>query len=885
MKRFITSFIIGSFLIGMVFSAYVKVPKNQLKQYRLEPEALNNVDGNDASHTYPITYPNTRNSGTFALIDSSMNGYGMVAANTRPLYVDVDNDLWFAVYRQFCGYPGETHGQMGSAYSYQSNGEDWDIFTNINYNGNPPWGGGGVGGTGVAQGRYPSALGTEDQPLAIWNEYTGDTSTGSLYGGRPYYAYDEFGWDGGSFSYPTDIDLLWDTDAKDLWVGSAAVSQADDGMYVVNVVYNDWTRGDRYLFHSEAYEDGYVVFGTEQKVIDEVADLVGGDDTGSFNTSPYISFTPDGLGMVGLIGLFLGADADASAVSNYHTGIFRLSDDHGASWYGGTSGDVSIGHASNNPSGLDYYFIPDNVWDDLVSTFPESIDDECEGTTHILDSFWSYYEDDMKVDIEGNPHFVVQVLPCESTEEGFCWYTEEAGLYHFTIDRDHIDNPGPVNSETGWNWSFVMRGDATWSFSDLTGDTYIWNNSSNLAFSKDDPNVVYVATNMATPGAAADPSVFDDPCYVTTMNDYPEWSEDIYVIKSEDGGSTWWNPLNVSNTPDETGGICPSGLPKCDPAETYPHTAQWGTDDEVYIMYQMPVWSVNDIGDLLGADFLNRVYAGTAVADDSNIPDYDFGSSCYGEPGDVTGDGIINVLDIVGLVNHILGLQLLDDTCAADYTGDTIVNVLDIVGLVNQILGIGRIDTNDDATYANINYNNSNLSVESDGCIQGVQLTLTHERNIDIDLEDYIVSDYNTIGNETVVLVVAGQSKSCVSEIGSINGDFEIKDVVLSNAHGDQVDGNNNLPVAVDFKVKVAGPNPFNPSTTLNVVVPSDGFVSVKIYNIVGQEVANLAEGFMNQNLDGYNLNWNASNLSSGVYLVRAESAGQVSFEKLMLLK
>ena len=41
----------------------------------------------------------------------------------------------------------------------------------------------------------------------------------------------------------------------------------------------------------------------------------------------------------------------------------------------------------------------------------------------------------------------------------------------------------------------------------------------------------------------------------------------------------------------------------------------------------------------------------------------------------------------------------------------------------------------------------------------------------------------------------------------------------------------------------------------------------------------------MAENFNGYTLNWNASNLASGVYLVRAEAAGQVSFEKLMLLK
>ena len=301
--------------MNIAFSSYVKVPKKQRKQYRFESAPTVQVEH---VQSMPIVYPNTRNGSNFALVDSSGNGYGMVAANTRPLFVDIENENWFTCYRQYAGEQ-TTHGQIGGAYS--SDGEDWSVYTNLNYNGNPPWGGGtgaGQGGLQTAQGRYPSALGTADQPLAIWNEYAANAanSNGSLYDGRPYYAYDEFGWDGGSFSYPTDLDLLWSTDTKDLWVGSVSVSyDAGAGMNVVNAVYNDWTRGDRYLFHSEAYEDGFVVFGEEQKVIDEMNDLVGGDGDGSFNTSPYVSFTPDGLGMVGLIGLFVGADTDISPIS------------------------------------------------------------------------------------------------------------------------------------------------------------------------------------------------------------------------------------------------------------------------------------------------------------------------------------------------------------------------------------------------------------------------------------------------------------------------------------------------------------------------------------------------------------------------------------------
>jgi len=66
----------------------------------------------------------------------------------------------------------------------------------------------------------------------------------------------------------------------------------------------------------------------------------------------------------------------------------------------------------------------------------------------------------------------------------------------------------------------------------------------------------------------------------------------------------------------------------------------------------------------------------------------DNSSSCL--LGDVTLDGIINVLDIVNLVNYIFGIPFNDDSqlCAADLNGDGIINVIDIVNLVNTILSL-----------------------------------------------------------------------------------------------------------------------------------------------------------------------------------------------------
>ena len=136
---------------------------------------------------------NNRNGSVLTLIDSSSNGFGMVNSVTRPLSVTAD-DQWFVAYRQYCGEL-TTHGQLGGAFS--EDGEQWTVYNNLNSNGNPPWGGGGVGGSGVGQARYPSAAGNGEFPFAIWNEYTGITTFGSAYGGRPYYAWDQFGFGGG----------------------------------------------------------------------------------------------------------------------------------------------------------------------------------------------------------------------------------------------------------------------------------------------------------------------------------------------------------------------------------------------------------------------------------------------------------------------------------------------------------------------------------------------------------------------------------------------------------------------------------------------------------------------------------------------------------------
>jgi hypothetical protein len=102
-------------------------------------------------------------------------------------------------------------------------------------------------------------------------------------------------------------------------------------------------------------------------------------------------------------------------------------------------------------------------------------------------------------------------------------------------------------------------------------------------------------------------------------------------------------------------------------------------------------------------------------------------------------------------------------------------------------------------------------------------------------------------------------------------------------------------PVAVEdqqipfeFSLAQNYPNPFNPSTTINFGLKVDSDVSLKIYNVLGQEIATL----INKNLKaGFNrVQFNSTNLSSGVYFYRMEATGKngvkfVDVKKMMYLK
>ena len=85
------------------------------------------------------------------------------------------------------------------------------------------------------------------------------------------------------------------------------------------------------------------------------------------------------------------------------------------------------------------------------------------------------------------------------------------------------------------------------------------------------------------------------------------------------------------------------------------------------------------------------------------------------------------------------------------------------------------------------------------------------------------------------------------------------------------------------FKLNQNYPNPFNPSTTISYQIPKDSFVTLKVYDVLGREVSKLVNE--KQSPGNYSVNFNASKLSSGIYLYKIHAGNFIQSKKLMLLK
>ena len=187
---------------------------------------------------------------------------------------------------------------------------------------------------------------------------------------------------------------------------------------------------------------------------------------------------------------------------------------------------------------------------------------------------------------------------------------------------------------------------------------------------------------------------------------------------------------------------------------------------------------------------------------------------------------------------------------------DTAITTLDAVNFKAEL--INALTDQVVGTFDNITYNKNNL-----------------EKYANIDYE---VDCSGITAGEYYLRLVTNVNCNASYTLANIYND----NITLAKKNFNKVNfSGSEIPTTYDLAQNF--PNPFNPSTTIRYQIPQDGIVTLKIYDILGSEVATLVN---EEKVAGkYEVNFNASSLASGVYIYKIQSSSFVNSKKMILLK
>lgn len=128
----------------------------------------------------------------------------------------------------------------------------------------------------------------------------------------------------------------------------------------------------------------------------------------------------------------------------------------------------------------------------------------------------------------------------------------------------------------------------------------------------------------------------------------------------------------------------------------------------------------------------------------------------------------------------------------------------------------------------------------------------------------------------------SGDTLACTVNPGNAFGDNTKPNICF---HIDPVLGSlaNVTHIPNNFNLYQNYPNPFNPVTKINYDIPKQGFVNLRIFDILGREVKTLVNEV--KSAGTYSVDFNASVLPSGIYLYKLECSGYVNIKRMILLK
>jgi hypothetical protein len=121
------------------------------------------------------------------------------------------------------------------------------------------------------------------------------------------------------------------------------------------------------------------------------------------------------------------------------------------------------------------------------------------------------------------------------------------------------------------------------------------------------------------------------------------------------------------------------------------------------------------------------------------------------------------------------------------------------------------------------------------------------------------------------------------SKVASGNYTYRLKQIDFNGTYEYSDEVAIEVTAPLEYAIEQNYPNPFNPSTLIEYSIPENGFVTLDVYNLLGEKVATLANGV--HEAGRYEVNFDASNLASGIYVYSLKSGSFNSVKKMLLMK
>ena len=143
----------------------------------------------------------------------------------------------------------------------------------------------------------------------------------------------------------------------------------------------------------------------------------------------------------------------------------------------------------------------------------------------------------------------------------------------------------------------------------------------------------------------------------------------------------------------------------------------------------------------------------------------------------------------------------------------------------------------------------------------------------------YVISDHQYLAHTELEM----DQDVWLTQEGVVNNKDDVVEAAIKWINGTSSIEENNNELVLDYNLSNNYPNPFNPLTTISYSIPKKGFVSLKVYDVLGNEIVTIIHE--NKQAGKYKVEFEANEITSGIYFYQLKSGDYIETKKMIFLK